>query len=574
MPENYYTNERENSQSIHDTTWRDSSSSTVENHEMPQNDFDYSRGKEKVSIPTRTEEEQLKLEEWQNSPEFQKGLKEILPKEDYSTPTNQQTIDILNFIHVWEEEHSLDEEESTEQNTTGLPDDLKSGLEALSGISLDDIKVYYNSPLPAKYGLAAFAEKNNIYIAPGQKKHLAHEAWHVIQQKQGRVKADTKMDDGLKFNKDQSLEEEATNKGNEALKNKGNGALETPLEEISIRDKVAQGMLHEYARSAGPMTQERLDFIKKNGENKVPDNELQDAFDDPDNSYYLDIVGSVNGTRGFGVRSIKQFIPTGSFNVKNRGGLSAEPDDSTLGWNFSGRPAWSDYIMKNVKTIKGQENIRHIIPYHMIRDSFVTYLNAQVQADQTANFSIVVQNLKNLAIKTNAGQSTQANAADFIIEQSMLILTKLNSAPGNLWAGSAEENQRLNTLRIRISNIVNAVQSLANPKEAGAKALEMLLASLNGAGSTIYKELIQGAINHLPKKGTADFENAGTVVSALKNAWDSCEFDAMPSIKELKRLNEEQLFLNFPELGKVIAGIRAGDFVTAASHLVSLPSPH
>jgi hypothetical protein len=31
-------------------------------------------------------------------------------------------------------------------NNTGLPDQLKSGIEGLSGHSLDDVKVHYNSP--------------------------------------------------------------------------------------------------------------------------------------------------------------------------------------------------------------------------------------------------------------------------------------------------------------------------------------------------------------------------------------------------------------------------------------------
>ena len=34
-------------------------------------------------------------------------------------------------------------------NNTGLPDRLKSGIEQLSGYSMDDVKVHYNSPKPA-----------------------------------------------------------------------------------------------------------------------------------------------------------------------------------------------------------------------------------------------------------------------------------------------------------------------------------------------------------------------------------------------------------------------------------------
>ena len=35
------------------------------------------------------------------------------------------------------------------KNNTGLPDKLKSGVENLSGYSMDDVKVHYNSDKPA-----------------------------------------------------------------------------------------------------------------------------------------------------------------------------------------------------------------------------------------------------------------------------------------------------------------------------------------------------------------------------------------------------------------------------------------
>ncbi len=73
-------------------------------------------------------------------------------------------------------------------NNTGLPDTLKTGMEGLSGLSLDDVKVHYNSPKPAAIQAHAYAQGTDIHMAPGQEKHLPHEAWHVVQQKQGRVR--------------------------------------------------------------------------------------------------------------------------------------------------------------------------------------------------------------------------------------------------------------------------------------------------------------------------------------------------------------------------------------------------
>ena len=73
------------------------------------------------------------------------------------------------------------------ENNTGLPDNLKSGIEKLSGIPMDDVKVHRNSDKPAQLNAHAYAQGNEIHLGSGQEKHLPHEAWHVVQQKQGRV---------------------------------------------------------------------------------------------------------------------------------------------------------------------------------------------------------------------------------------------------------------------------------------------------------------------------------------------------------------------------------------------------
>ena len=75
-----------------------------------------------------------------------------------------------------------------QENNTGLPDNLKSGMENLSGLSMDDVKVHRNSDKPAKLQAHAYAQGTDIYLGPGQEKHLPHELGHVVQQKQGRVK--------------------------------------------------------------------------------------------------------------------------------------------------------------------------------------------------------------------------------------------------------------------------------------------------------------------------------------------------------------------------------------------------
>ena len=70
-----------------------------------------------------------------------------------------------------------------QKNNTGLPDNLKSGMENVSGMSLDDVKVHQNSDKPAQLNAHAYAQGTDIHLGPGQEKHLPHELGHVVQQK-------------------------------------------------------------------------------------------------------------------------------------------------------------------------------------------------------------------------------------------------------------------------------------------------------------------------------------------------------------------------------------------------------
>lgn len=102
-------------------------------------------------------------------------------------------------------------------NNTGLPDNLKAGIEGLSGHSMDGVKVHYNSDKPAQLQAHAYAQGADIHLAPGQERHLPHEAWHVVQQKQGRVKPTIQMKGGVPVNDDKRLEREADIMGAKAL---------------------------------------------------------------------------------------------------------------------------------------------------------------------------------------------------------------------------------------------------------------------------------------------------------------------------------------------------------------------
>lgn len=94
------------------------------------------------------------------------------------------------------------------QNATGLPEPLQTGIETLSGLAMDDVQVHYNSSKPSEVQALAYTQGTDIHLGPGQEQHLPHEAWHVVQQKQGRVQP-TLQAKGVAINDDVGLEREA-----------------------------------------------------------------------------------------------------------------------------------------------------------------------------------------------------------------------------------------------------------------------------------------------------------------------------------------------------------------------------
>lgn len=96
----------------------------------------------------------------------------------------------------------------------GLPPAMRQNMERASGFDLSGVRVHRNSTLPAQLQAHAFAQGGHIHLAPGQDRHLPHEAWHVVQQAQGRVKP-THTVAGQPVNLDNGLEAEASRLGSQ-----------------------------------------------------------------------------------------------------------------------------------------------------------------------------------------------------------------------------------------------------------------------------------------------------------------------------------------------------------------------
>ena len=115
-----------------------------------------------------------------------------------------------------ETERSTTAQLEKKENLTGMPDNLKEGIESLSGFSMDDVRVHYNSDKPATVQALAYTQGTDIHVAPGQEKCLPHEAWHVVQQMAGRVSPTTNIN-GMPVNDNAALEHEADVMGEKAV---------------------------------------------------------------------------------------------------------------------------------------------------------------------------------------------------------------------------------------------------------------------------------------------------------------------------------------------------------------------
>ncbi|HHG84320.1 MAG TPA: DUF4157 domain-containing protein, partial [Bacteroidetes bacterium] len=109
----------------------------------------------------------------------------------------------------------------------GLPGDVKGQMESSLGADFSGVKVHTNSSQAGKLGALAFAQGNDIHFAPGQfnpgsesgKNLIGHELAHVVQQREGRVKA-TGKEGGVAVNTNKSLEAEADSLGKKAAQMK------------------------------------------------------------------------------------------------------------------------------------------------------------------------------------------------------------------------------------------------------------------------------------------------------------------------------------------------------------------
>lgn len=127
----------------------------------------------------------------------------------------------------------------------GLDKTVQAKMENAFQSDFSDVNITQNSGEATNMGALAFTQGNNIHFAPGQYKPttsegqelIGHELTHVIQQKEGRVKANTQAK-GVAVNDDPALESEADLMGKKAAN--GQHVIVQKKSALSVQKQQAQ----------------------------------------------------------------------------------------------------------------------------------------------------------------------------------------------------------------------------------------------------------------------------------------------------------------------------------------------
>lgn len=191
---------------------------TVQRQEIPEEEPPMQGKFESIQRQEAPEDEEPLQGKFEDTPEiacpscFAAPIMQRQELEDEEKTLQGKMIETIQRQEIPEEEPL----QTKRENNTGMPDNLKAGVENLSGIDMSDVRVHYNSDKPAEVGALAYTQGTDIHVAPGQERHLPHEAWHVVQQAQGRVRPTIQMK-GMEVNDDIRLEQEANIMGGKAI---------------------------------------------------------------------------------------------------------------------------------------------------------------------------------------------------------------------------------------------------------------------------------------------------------------------------------------------------------------------
>ena len=131
----------------------------------------------------------------------------------------------VSQLHADTEPVSTPGGEPAHDDKTGLPDDVRQGMEEAIGGNFSSVQFVTESKKAEEVGALAFTQGKNVEFAPGQFKPdttaglelIGHELTHVDQQEKGTVEPTMEIGEML-VNDDKSKETEADDKGKAAAR--------------------------------------------------------------------------------------------------------------------------------------------------------------------------------------------------------------------------------------------------------------------------------------------------------------------------------------------------------------------
>lgn len=171
-----------------------------------------------------------------------------------------------------------------------LPDSVQAKMEKAFHTDFSDVQIHPESSVASQIGAIAFAQGNDIHFAPGTyqpetqsgRQLLGHELTHVVQQRQGRVKANV-PDASLPINDDPALEAEADRYGSLAAAGAMTDGTGTADAGSSVSSPIIQGTWDEDVKDARRMWDKHVEKTNNLDEGTV--NELFEQVDDIENYF-------------------------------------------------------------------------------------------------------------------------------------------------------------------------------------------------------------------------------------------------------------------------------------------------
>ena len=422
-------------------------------------------------------------------------------------------------------------------NNTGLPDQLKSGIESLSGLSMDHVRVHYNSSQPAQLNALAYAQGSDIHLAPGQEQHLPHEAWHVVQQAQGRVKPTLQMKDGVPVNDDTGLEHEADLMGGKAAqrmrvqnaRHDPVASRSTPVHNVIQRVIVVPGDyltgLYDKNRD-DPEWDTHWNIALSQIVSKPQFNEFTPKLiDDEDESHIRILLGIMEGLAGLSndkpnPYKIAMDAVRWAAGIESDSGGSGFGSLDTSASPISGRPAFPAITQTNVP-LKGGQHRRHIMPWHSIREFVSMAYDAKPQvvigtiwkmfgkppdlAVEQA-FAEAYKHVVSNREKTGASEEAFSNK-----EWLKVGLFVMNGNPRNLWAGKGSTNSAINTAQMHMNAALDKLTTFQ-------ELVELCNTWKQGKGKIIYSTATALGADVLWHEGRAAHEEFARANGYLKEA--------------------------------------------------------